>query len=273
MDKSGRINSDGIERFYAPVQGGGVPVGVAIENSLQRAFAGESVVDERLLRRASGEEFTVEVRVEDMSENGRRLVRGSYYDITERKQLEDQIRQLAYFDALTSLPNRRMLDDRLNRDMAASKRSGLYGALMFMDLDNFKQLNDTYGHGVGDLLLIDVAKRLSACVREVDTVARLSGDEFVVILSELGADKVQSCEQAAGVAEKIRSSLAAPYQLTVEQAGAPVTTVEHRCSASIGVVLFVNHEASQADILKWADVAMYQAKDAGRNTIRFYQGK
>jgi diguanylate cyclase (GGDEF)-like protein len=165
-----------------------------------------------------------------------------------------------------------MLDDRLNHDMAASKRSGLYGALMYLDLDNFKQLNDTHGHGVGDLLLIEVAKRLAACVREVDTVARLGGDEFVVMLSDLGVDKTQSREQAAGVAEKIRASLAAPYQLAVTQSGNQVATVEHHCSTSIGVVLFVNHDASPGDVLKWADAAMYQAKDAGRNAIRFYQG-
>jgi diguanylate cyclase (GGDEF)-like protein/PAS domain S-box-containing protein len=198
---------------------------------------------------------------------------GTQFDVTERKQLEDQVRQLAFFDALTGLPNRRMLDDRLSQAMSASKRSGLYGALMFLDLDNFKPLNDTHGHAVGDLLLIEVAQRLSACVREMDTVARLGGDEFVVMLGELGADKAQSTEQAAGVAEKIRSSLAASYQLTVMQSGDQVTTVEHHCSTSIGVVVFVNHEASQTELMKWADAAMYRAKDAGRNSVWIHQGK
>jgi diguanylate cyclase (GGDEF)-like protein/PAS domain S-box-containing protein len=197
---------------------------------------------------------------------------GTQFDVTERKQLEDQVRQLAFFDALTGLPNRRMLDDRLSQAMSASKRSGLYGALMFLDLDNFKPLNDTHGHAVGDLLLIEVAQRLSACVREMDTVARLGGDEFVVMLGELGADKAQSTEQAAGVAEKIRASLAAPYQLVVHP-GDLVTTVEHHCSASIGVVVFVNHEASQTELMKWADAAMYRAKDAGRNSVWIHQGK
>ena len=198
---------------------------------------------------------------------------GTQFDVTERKQLEDQVRQLAFFDALTGLPNRRLLDDRLNHAMAASKRSGLYGALMFLDLDNFKPLNDTHGHGVGDLLLIEVAKRLTGCVRETDTVARLGGDEFVVMLGELGADKAQSTEQAAGVAEKIRASLAAPYQLVVAHPGDLVTTVEHHCSASIGVVVFVNHEANQTELMKWADAAMYHAKDAGRNSVRIHQGQ
>ena len=132
-------------------------------------------------------------------------LRGTGLNITERKQLEDQVHQLAYFDALTGLPNRRMLDDHLHQAIAISKRSGLYGALMFMDLDNFKPLNDAHGHGAGDLLLIEVAKRLSACVREVDTVARLGGDEFVVVLAELTDDKAQSTEQAMSVAEKIRA--------------------------------------------------------------------
>jgi diguanylate cyclase (GGDEF)-like protein len=141
---------------------------------------------------------------------------------------------------------------------------------MFLDLDNFKPLNDTHGHSVGDLLLVEVARRLKAFVRETDTVARLGGDEFVVLLNELDADYAVSTEQAGAVAEQIRSALAASYQLTVTQPGDPVTTVEHRCSASIGVVLFVNHLSSQTHLMKCADAAMYQAKEAGRNTIRFY---
>jgi diguanylate cyclase (GGDEF)-like protein len=163
-----------------------------------------------------------------------------------------------------------MLGDRLSQAMVTSKRNGLYCALLFLDLDNFKPLNDTHGHEVGDLLLIEVARRLTGCLREVDTVARFGGDEFVLILSELGADITLSTEQAAGVAEKIRASLAAPYLLTMAKSGEPLKTVEHYCSACIGVVMFIDHEASQTDIMKWADAAMYQAKKAGRNTIRFY---
>ena len=193
-----------------------------------------------------------------------------FTDISERKALEAQMHQMAYFDALTGLPNRRMLADRLGQAMAASKRSGLYGALMFLDLDNFKPLNDAYGHEVGDLLLIEVARRLTECLRKVDTVARFGGDEFVVMLSELDADKVQSTEQAAGVAEKIRASVAEPYFLNVTHPGQESRVVEHRCSTSMGVVLFVNHESNPADIMKWADAAMYQAKDAGRNAVRFF---
>jgi diguanylate cyclase (GGDEF)-like protein len=194
-----------------------------------------------------------------------------FSDITERKLMEEQVRLLAFFDPLTTLPNRRMFNDRLNQAMAASKRSGRCGALMFLDLDNFKPLNDTHGHEVGDLLLIEVARRLRGCLREVDTVARFGGDEFVVMLSELDGDKTQSTDQARGVAEKIRTSLAAPYLLTRNQPGKEDKVVEHKCSISIGVVVFVNHEVSQSDLLKWADAAMYQAKSDGRNTIRFHQ--
>ncbi|MCF8184490.1 MAG: diguanylate cyclase [Polynucleobacter sp.] len=193
-----------------------------------------------------------------------------YIDITERRQMEDQIRQLAFYDPLTQLPNRRLLSDRLSQAMAASKRGGCHGALMFLDLDNFKPLNDIHGHEVGDLLLIEVAERLKRCVRETDTVARFGGDEFVVVLSELKADRVESIAFATIVAEKIRSTLAEPYRLTIKHDGTPDVTVEHRCGASIGVAMFLDHEGSQDDILKWADTAMYQAKEAGRNSIRFF---
>lgn len=191
-------------------------------------------------------------------------------DITERKQLEDQMRQLAFHDTLTQLPNRRLLVDRLSQAMSASKRSGNYGALMMLDMDNFKPFNDALGHQAGDLLLVEVARRLIECVRETDTVARVGGDEFVVILGELSANQTDSERQAAEVAEKVRVSLAAPYQLILNEGGQADMTVEHRCSASIGVALFLNHEASQSDVLKWADSAMYCAKDAGRNAISFF---
>jgi diguanylate cyclase (GGDEF)-like protein len=156
--------------------------------------------------------------------------------------------------------------------MLASKRSELYSAVMFLDLDNFKPLNDAHGHGIGDLLLQEVAKRLKACVRAVDTVARFGGDEFVVLLSELNANKAESTTQAGIVAEKIRTSLSEPYLLAVPQPrGKADNVVKHHCSASIGVVIFVNDDASQDEILKWADAAMYQAKEAGRNLIQFFE--
>ena len=190
--------------------------------------------------------------------------------VIEHYLAEEKIRNLAFFDVLTQLPNRRMLVDRLRQAMANSRRSGCYGALMFLDLDNFKPLNDTFGHYAGDLLLIQVAQRISSCVRETDTVARFGGDEFVVMVGELDENRDESETQAKGVAEKIRCILAEPFVLTVESEGESPLVIEHRCTASIGVVLFINHESTLEDIVKWADEAMYQAKDAGRNTIRFH---
>jgi diguanylate cyclase (GGDEF)-like protein len=191
-------------------------------------------------------------------------------DITERKLAEKQILDLALHDALTRLPNRLLLNERLGQTMTASKRNGRYSALMFLDLDNFKPLNDTHGHFVGDLLLVQVARRIGSCTRAVDVVARFGGDEFVVILSELSANKADSAVQSRIVAEKIRAALDKPYVLTYQQEGKTEVSVEHHCTASIGVVIFIDHDGSQDDILKWADAAMYQAKEAGGNQIRDY---
>lgn len=190
------------------------------------------------------------------------------HDITERRQLQDEVRQLAFHDTLTRLPNRRLLCDRLSQAMAASTRCACYGALMFLDLDNFKTLNDTHGHEVGDLLLIEAADRLKACVREVDTVARFGGDEFVVVLGELANDRTESLAQASIIAEKLRLALAQPYRLAVGPAAA--TMVEHHCTVCIGVVLFNSQETSQDEIFRCADAAMYQAKKAGPNLVRFF---
>jgi diguanylate cyclase (GGDEF)-like protein/PAS domain S-box-containing protein len=193
------------------------------------------------------------------------------HDVTERKQMEEVLHQLAFYDPLTSLPNRRLLNDRLGRAMAANRRSGCYGALLFLDMDNFKPLNDVHGHEVGDLLLIEAADRLKSCVREIDTVARFGGDEFVVMLSDLHADVSVSTAQTETVAEKIRIRLAAPYLLNIPREEKAATTVEHHCTVSIGVALFLNHEGNPDDLLKWSDLAMYQAKNAGRNKVRFYR--
>lgn len=191
-------------------------------------------------------------------------------DVTERKKMEEEVRQLAFYDTLTKLPNRRLLNDRLSQTIAASKRSSSYSALMFLDLDNFKPLNDTHGHEAGDMLLIEAANRLTSCVREMDTVARFGGDEFVVMLNDLGTDKANSTSQAAFVAEKIKNVLSAPYKFTIKHVNQPDANVEHICTGSIGLIVFNGTEGSQDDLMKWADVAMYEAKDAGRNQIRFY---
>jgi diguanylate cyclase (GGDEF)-like protein/PAS domain S-box-containing protein len=195
---------------------------------------------------------------------------GTHADITSRKQMEQQVHQLAFYDDLTKLPNRRLLDDRLWKAMIASKRRGVFGAVMFLDLDNFKPINDEYGHMVGDLLLIEAANRLRHCVREVDTVARFGGDEFVAIFDELSADRAESEAQVGVVAGKIRTALAEPYLLTVKADGQADMLIEHHCTVSIGVALFSSQEGSPNDVLKWADAAMYQAKGAGRNAIRLY---
>ncbi|PKO47406.1 MAG: hypothetical protein CVU29_03105 [Betaproteobacteria bacterium HGW-Betaproteobacteria-22] len=189
-------------------------------------------------------------------------------DVTARKAIEAEVHQLAFYDTLTRLPNRRLLEDRLQQVMAASKRNQTYAAIMFLDLDNFKSLNDSHGHAMGDLLLIEAANRLKACVREVDTVARFAGDEFVVLLSELGNNQAAAHTQAGLIAEKIGTSLAEPYQLSACAETKPIT---HHCTASIGVATFINHTYSASDLMKWADAAMYRAKAAGRNQICFHQ--
>jgi len=185
----------------------------------------------------------------------------TFVDITERKKAEKSINRLAFYDPLTNLPNRRLLLDRLQQAMAVSTRSGRYGALLFLDLDHFKIINDTQGHAVGDLLLVEVAHRLQACVREGDSVARLGGDEFVVVLEELSSESDEAATQTELVAEKIRNELDRPYMLE---------DYECHTTPSIGISLFLGHLENVEDLLKHADVAMYQAKTAGRNAIRFF---
>ncbi len=199
------------------------------------------------------------------------IVLGLTRDISERKKAEEQIRNLAFYDPLTQLPNRRLLLDRFGLVIAACKRSKRYAALMFIDLDNFKPLNDEHGHDVGDLLLVEVAQRMSDCVREVDTVARFGGDEFVVMLNELSTDREVSMQRASDIAEKIRQRLGEPYQLGVARERGEPLMVEHRCTASLGVVLFDRHCSSSEDLLRLADDAMYQAKQGGRNQVRYLE--
>jgi len=192
------------------------------------------------------------------------------HDITERKSAEREIYDLAFYDALTHLPNRRLLNDRLNQALVACKRNRGYNALMFLDLDNFKPLNDTHGHSVGDLLLIEAACRISGCVREADTVARFGGDEFVVILGDLSSDAAAANAEARVIAEKIKTTLAAEYQLKLGETNREFTTVTHRCTTCIGVVMFNSANASKEELLRDADVAMYRAKDNGRDRIVFH---
>jgi diguanylate cyclase (GGDEF)-like protein/PAS domain S-box-containing protein len=203
---------------------------------------------------------------------------GEYYgrvwycrDITDSKRSEEQIRNFAFYDALTQLPNRRLLHDRLKTVMAGGRRSGLYSAVVFIDLDNFKPLNDTHGHDIGDLLLIEAARRIAGCVREMDTVARFGGDEFVMILNGLDTDKSRSVALANKIAEKVRAALEKPYFLLHQHDGTAEATVEHQCTSSIGMTVFLDHEGTVEDILRLADKAMYQAKEDGRNAVSFFE--
>lgn len=186
---------------------------------------------------------------------------GSFTDLSEHKEAKDAIYRLAFYDPLTSLPNRRLLHDRLQLALTNSNRSLHYGAILMMDLDHFKFINDTMGHAVGDLLLIELAQCLKACIREGDTVARLGGDEFVIMLEILSHDATQAALHAEMLARKILKSASQPFFINGK---------ELHCTLSIGVSMFIIPSTSCEEMLKRADVAMYQAKAAGRNTISFY---
>jgi diguanylate cyclase (GGDEF)-like protein len=186
---------------------------------------------------------------------------GQFSDITEKKRKDELIWEQANFDTLTNLPNRRLFSDRIRQAISSSTRNERYGALLSLDLDHFKRLNDTYGHSMGDRLLIEVARRLSACVREEDTVARMGGDEFMVILSGLSGNQKEAAIQAEFIAEKIRSELGKPCQLD---------KTEYHTSSSIGIVLFLSHTDDTESLLAHVDTAMYQAKSKGRNGICFF---
>jgi len=182
-------------------------------------------------------------------------------DITERRAAEKQIENLAYYDPLTQAPNRRLFRDRLQQALAGCARSRRKGALLFVDLDNFKILNETAGHEVGDQLLVEVARRIGNCVRDGDTVARLGGDEFVALLEDLSGNRREAAAETNEVGERILSALAQPYTIAGRL---------HHSAASIGVTLFIDAVDSLDELLKQADIAMYQAKSAGRNTLRFF---
>jgi len=223
-------------------------------------------------RRKNGQVYPKELTITAVKDDAGRTTEyvSLFSDITARKQAEEEISNMAFYDTLTQLPNRRLLIDRLSQNLSANKRKGCYGSVMYLDLDNFKPLNDTHGHVAGDLLLIEVANRLRNCVREMDTVARFGGDEFVLMLSELDADKTESTAQAGIIAEKIRAALNTPYLLTLKHDEESDICIEHHCTASIGVIVFDHQDGCKDKILKLADTAMYQAKEAGRNQIRFH---
>ena len=188
-------------------------------------------------------------------------VNGVVFDITEWKEAQSKIHNLAFYDPLTGLPNRRLLTDRLQQAIASSVRNGLTGAILFVDMDNFKIVNDTMGHALGDSLLQQVAVRLTSCVNKEDTIARIGGDEFVVIVEYLAADEPIAATQTEAICEKILAALSQPFQ---------ITSKEYHSTCSIGITLFNDSQQSTDELLKQADIAMYQAKKAGRNTLRFF---
>ncbi|MEO8331395.1 MAG: diguanylate cyclase, partial [Gallionella sp.] len=185
----------------------------------------------------------------------------TYTDFTMDKAAGEQIKNLAFYDPLTHLPNRRLFIDRFNAALSASERHRDYGATLLIDLDRFKMLNDMHGHSCGDLLLKEVAVRIKSCVREMDTVARFGGDEFVVLIEALSEDRSEAIHKVAVVAEKIRESLTQPYKLKER---------EHYSSPSIGISLFHSSDETVDSLIEYADIAMYQAKSSGRNTVRFF---
>ncbi|MFA6120679.1 MAG: PAS domain S-box protein [Sideroxydans sp.] len=237
----------------------------AIRSHIEKLIAQGHDLFETQHRHKDGHTIDIEVSATFMPESQVFFV--FCRDIRERKRIERAMRDLAYYDALTGLPNRRMLSDRLAQAMAASKRNSQHGALMFLDLDNFKPLNDQYGHEAGDVLLIETSNRIKQCLREIDTVARFGGDEFVVMLTELSLNKNIAIEQSRSVAEKIREAIGQPYELRVRLKNGTQVVIHHRCTASVGVVPFINHEINEQDLLNFADKAMYQAKNDGRNQV------
>lgn len=222
--------------------------------------------------RKGGTSFWSEITISPIFDNKGRISNfiTTTCDISERVDLYEKTKELAFFDQLTSLPNRNLLLDRLNQALINSQRSAYYGALLFIDVDNLKLLNDQYGHEVGDLLLIEVAKRIQSSIRANDTSSRFGGDEFVVILSEFTANLSDSMAQVKKIVEKIVSNLAGLYLFTIKSDIKSDLLIEFRCSASIGVSLFLGNRKKPSNIIKQADMAMYEAKKIGGNQVQFY---
>ena len=238
------------------------------ENDRRVLETGERIRDEELSFSKDGAIFHTfsPIKIPLYDEDGKiYALCGISIDITDRKKMEDEIKNLAFYDTLTQLPNRRLINDRLNQAIELSDREETYGALLFLDLDNFKPLNDLHGHSFGDLLLIEAARRIEKNLRGIDTVGRFGGDEYVIVLNGLSVDLNTAMKDATNVAKKISKALNEPYILSLKE-----KQITHHCSASIGVAFFCKKIESET-IMKRADFAMYKAKDAGRNQIRFYE--
>lgn len=252
------------------VQPCGTPSDKRAAEIIEQAFKEGSCRVEVLLKRYdNGNLMPVEITATSLELDKAPTVLITLRDFTERKRYEEQIHRLAFYDALTQLPNRRLLYDRLSQALAHHRRAGMHGCVIYLDLDNFKPLNDLHGHIAGDQLLQEVGQRLVSCLRAQDTVARLGGDEFVALLVELDASWDIARREATHVAEKIRNELARPYVLSFEHDSGAMKTVEHHCTASLGVAIFRPTETNFDNLLRRADDAMYRAKAKGRNQIQF----
>ncbi|PJC16922.1 MAG: GGDEF domain-containing protein [Comamonadaceae bacterium CG_4_9_14_0_8_um_filter_60_18] len=282
VDAQGRLelmNPAGLAMIEADAlqQVAGAPVAKLIAPEYQAAFAamhqrvlaGESVEMQFEIIGLHGARRWMQTHAVPLQYGGRTVHLALTRDITDQMNARNEIEQLAFYDSLTGLPNRHLLMDRLTQALAGVKRKATHGALMLLDLDNFKVINDTLGHLVGDRLLIEVAARLKSCMREGDTVARFGGDEFVIILQGLEPTGMAAL-QAEAVASKLLERLSAPVSLEITQAEGKVELRTHYCSASMGVTLFVDDSVNSTELLKRADTAMYQAKAAGRNAMRFF---
>jgi len=228
-----------------------------IQNNNQKPY-------EAVLLRKDGSIFPALVRGQDLILSGEKIRVSAILDITEIKSYEQEILKLAHYDLLTSLPNRVLLKEYIQRAIKRSNRTGEYHALLFIDLDNFKSVNDTEGHNVGDMVLVETARRIENCIRENDVVARLGGDEFVVLIDACETNREIVIDSVRTITQKILNALGEPYL---------IENYNFRITASIGIKLFSNDELSIDELMKYADSAMYNAKAEGRNTFRFYNPK
>jgi len=245
-----------LSEFSPPFQPDGRDSLLAARENIMAAFDQGQKCFEWLYCRKNGEEFPAEVLLSTFDYGGKRVLQATVRDITERKAMEERMIYMAQFDALTDLPNRALFTGRLQQALATAKRNKNHLALMFLDLDKFKPINDIFGHAFGDLLLKEAAKRMQGCMRESDIVARIGGDEFVALLPI-----VEQEQDATMVAEKIRHALSQPFDL--------VGQCVH-ISSSIGIAIYPEYGKDEKTLVKNADIAMYHAKKSGRNNVTLY---
>lgn len=244
---------------------------------VEKAFADGINRFEWVHTRADGTDFWAEVTLSPFTHDGKMQIYCVWRDISEKKQMQREINQLAFYDALTNLPNRNLFEDRFRQAQASSQRTRQYNAMLFLDLDNFKSLNDNHGHSAGDTLLIEVSRRLQQCTREIDTVARFGGDEFVIIINDLNIDKSAAVNETKAIADKICRSLARPYSIPIKPTAPPQHAetqtnpqiIEHQCSASVGYTVFGPDKDSLDNVVLRSDKAMYIAKNNGRNCTHY----